>query len=357
MFAEIKGGLRIEEVVGRYVPLRGQGRVLVGRCPFHDDGGRPNLTVFPDTQTFCCFACGARGDVIDFVAAAEHTSAVDAARRLEGTRAAVPGALQCTRPEPILRQGAEILRRDAVYQRLLRMLPLSPEHYIALLARGLPIDMIEVLEYATLPERGRLSLAQRLLKEGHDLRRVPGFARSKPGGWWQLFGASGILIPVRDEAGCILALQVRSNKSGGPRYRWLSTPDSDRRFGGASSGAPCHVAGREHLGTAHQVWITEGPLKADVAAHFLQAPVLGVAGVANWRRAVPVIKRLRSATAVLAFDRDVDAATREAVGRNQAELGAALGRLGFRVLRATWTHGKGLDDALAAGELVRGGDG
>jgi DNA primase len=38
----------LDDVVARYgVELRRQGRALVGRCPFHEDGGRPNLHVWP----------------------------------------------------------------------------------------------------------------------------------------------------------------------------------------------------------------------------------------------------------------------------------------------------------------------
>jgi len=32
------------------IELRSVGRALVGRCPFHADGGRPNLYVYPESQ-------------------------------------------------------------------------------------------------------------------------------------------------------------------------------------------------------------------------------------------------------------------------------------------------------------------
>jgi DNA primase len=44
----------------------GGGR-LTGVCPFHGDT-RPSLIVYPATQSYYCFGCGAGGDVIDFVA-------------------------------------------------------------------------------------------------------------------------------------------------------------------------------------------------------------------------------------------------------------------------------------------------
>ena len=46
----------IEDVVARYgIELRRQGHALVGRCPFHADGGRPNLHIFNGTQTLVLF--------------------------------------------------------------------------------------------------------------------------------------------------------------------------------------------------------------------------------------------------------------------------------------------------------------
>ncbi|MBV9899277.1 MAG: hypothetical protein JO020_34405, partial [Chloroflexi bacterium] len=43
----------IAEVVAQYgIDLRRSGSALVGRCPFHADGGRPNLTLFPRIGRF-----------------------------------------------------------------------------------------------------------------------------------------------------------------------------------------------------------------------------------------------------------------------------------------------------------------
>ena len=53
----------IEEVVGQYVKLRRTGRTMTGLCPFHNEK-TPSFVVYPDTQSFYCFGCGAAGDVI-----------------------------------------------------------------------------------------------------------------------------------------------------------------------------------------------------------------------------------------------------------------------------------------------------
>jgi DNA primase len=73
----------IADLIARYgIELRRSGSTLVGRCPFHQDGGRPNLTVFPRSGRFVCFRCQARGDAISFVQQLEHVTFREAAERL-----------------------------------------------------------------------------------------------------------------------------------------------------------------------------------------------------------------------------------------------------------------------------------
>jgi DNA primase len=38
----------IVHLIGQYgIELRRSGSAFIGRCPFHPDGGRPNLTAYP----------------------------------------------------------------------------------------------------------------------------------------------------------------------------------------------------------------------------------------------------------------------------------------------------------------------
>lgn len=62
----LKSHHRIESVVGRYVTLHRKGNHYLGLCPFHPDR-HPSLTVDPAKQTFTCYACGEKGDVIHFL--------------------------------------------------------------------------------------------------------------------------------------------------------------------------------------------------------------------------------------------------------------------------------------------------
>src|SRR5579883_2029931 len=90
----------IAEAVESYgIPLRRIGRSLIGRCPFHNDGGRPNLNVYPSTESFYCFRCGMGGDVITFIRQIEGLSFPEAVARLEG-RLAILARRRATPPRP-----------------------------------------------------------------------------------------------------------------------------------------------------------------------------------------------------------------------------------------------------------------
>ena len=63
---EVKYRNKIEDVIASYVNLKRAGSNYQGLCPFHSEK-TPSFTVFPNTETFHCFGCGAGGDVISFI--------------------------------------------------------------------------------------------------------------------------------------------------------------------------------------------------------------------------------------------------------------------------------------------------
>jgi DNA primase len=76
---DIKSQIRIEELVGRYLPLRSRGKNLVARCPFHEDH-HPSFVVYPATQSFYCFGCHAHGDAAGFLMRRERLTFPEALR-------------------------------------------------------------------------------------------------------------------------------------------------------------------------------------------------------------------------------------------------------------------------------------
>src|SRR5205823_3301553 len=104
----------------------------------------------------------------------------------------------------------------------------SSTHRQALRQRALPDVEILRRGYRTMPRDGRAALARRLVDHfGADTcARVPGLYVDTQGArrWWTLAGAAGLLIPVRDLDGRVVALKVRSDDPGdGPKYTYLTS--------------------------------------------------------------------------------------------------------------------------------------
>src|SRR5215469_5318005 len=70
-FAFVKENASFERVLAHYqLALRGRGAQRSALCPFHPDK-RPSLRVELDKGVFHCFACEAKGNMLEFVARME----------------------------------------------------------------------------------------------------------------------------------------------------------------------------------------------------------------------------------------------------------------------------------------------
>ena len=145
---------------------------------------------------------------------------------------------------------------------MLSLLTLSAEHRENLRERGLSDDRIDQNQYRSMPQtpEGRKLLASLLRDIGHDLQGIPGFRTSY--GEWTLSGPNGFLIPVRDKDGLIQGMKIRLDEGEpGRKYRWLSSRNAPN---GTRSYSWTHVTGNT---ASKRAYITEGPLKGDVASY------------------------------------------------------------------------------------------
>ena len=71
MIEETRSRNDIVELIGSYVNLKRAGANYNGLCPYHSEKS-PSFTVFPGTQSFYCFGCGAGGDAITFAMKSEN---------------------------------------------------------------------------------------------------------------------------------------------------------------------------------------------------------------------------------------------------------------------------------------------
>ena len=231
---------------------------------------------------------------------------------------------------------AAIERRDLAYSCLLSELTLSDFHRKNLYQRGLSDGDIADLGYKTISYDCTVEIVQRI-KGLTRLAGIPGFYLEN--GAVKLSSPSGMLIPVRDTEYRIQALQVRCDDADKGKYKWIS---SNGKHLGCSSGTPIHVSHPEYLQNS-EIWITEGALKADIAAIKIQRCILAVAGVANWRGIIPLILELKPSRIVVAFD--MDKRTNEMVQCHCQDMEQELLQITNDVFEADWNPDyKGLDD-------------
>ncbi len=296
----------IAEVAGRHgVELRGRGRRLTGRCPFHEDR-TPSLCVYPETESFHCFGCGASGDVIDFIRRAEGVSFREAVLRLggpvaNGTTVATPAPPPRTRvPEepdrvPALSLDDRLILTAACelyHETLLE----TPEALRYLDERGVP---------PWLRERSRLGasdgrrLVPYLRRRRLSLKRATELGLLFPSGEETMAGR--IVIPELRGAHCGWMVGRAPDGGPGPKYRGLSLPKP--LLG--------HQPGRRRL------FLTEGPFDwLTLTGWGLYACAL--LGTQPGRGALRLLERARSVVLVM----DADKAGRDAARKLAGALGA-----------------------------------
>jgi DNA primase len=112
-FALIRERANFATILARYdiAPSILQGQITV-LCPFHDDR-QPSLSIHLDRKLFHCFACQAKGDILDFVARFEDVSLSDAARII-ARYCGIPVEGQSSACRPLPKAMAERQRASAV---------------------------------------------------------------------------------------------------------------------------------------------------------------------------------------------------------------------------------------------------
>lgn len=188
-------------------------------------------------------------------------------------------------------------------------------------------------------ERGRRLLAGLLRSQGHELLGLPGFRTYY--GEWTLHGPNGFLIPVRNRDGLIQGLKIRLDDDRKRKYRWLSSRDMPD---GTRSYSYVHVTGDI---TKKRAYLTEGPLKGDVASFLAKdALFVCIGGVNAIHGLKDTIRDLGVTEVVEAMDMDqmTNPNVRKAVLAIRREI-QSIRRL--RYTKYTWNPAyKGVDDYL-----------
>ena len=313
-------------------------------CPFCGDHGtgKHHLSLNTDTDQHRCNLCGAKGNSVTLYASLKGVSNRQAYQELKRRGNVYPIPQQPT-PQNTERQPLPLEARHAAYADMLEHLTLLDRHGENLLGRGLSEERIRQNQYRSMPEtaRGRRLLAGLLRSQGHELLGLPGFRTYYDE--WTLSGPNGFLIPVRNKDGLIQGLKIRLDDESVPnrKYRWFSSRDMT---GGTRSYSWVHVTGDTRKKRAY---LTEGPLKGDVASFLARdALFVCIGGVNALGGLKDTIRDLGVTEVVEAMDMDqmTNPNVRKAVLAVRQEVQSIRG---LKYMKYTWNPAyKGVDDYL-----------
>lgn len=248
--------------------------------------------------------------------------------------------------------GPDLLNR--MNRDLLAQLELSDAHRQALEARGIPGTVIKRLGLKTLPpeRKKRLALGSALYRaHGANCTGLPGWCLRD--GRPFITGWPGLLIPVADVSGRVVAIKTRADNPTDPsqRYRWLSSASEGGAH--ARSVAFYHLPGPKLKRGARlqEARITEGELKAVIIAEATGMLTVSSPGVSNFAQTFPILRLVAPRRVHLCFDQDWRTKPRVASALLQAY--TALAAEGFEPIIETWpSQFKGADDYLTSGEAA-----
>lgn len=254
---------------------------------------------------------------------------------------------------------ASLEKRDGTYCALLDQLSLAADHRASLKARGFTDAEIDWLGYRTTPMTGHRLITENLQMQGCYLKGVPPFFRMASSKMMTLKRMErGILVPVRNLDAKIQGITSRNDKVRKGKFSWLS---SANMLDGCAAKAWAHYVGDWKDGE-EDIFLTEGPMKADLAYLITRKPFIAIPGVSATDGAVEMLqelkkrglKRVRIALDMDYLDMEVDEngeITNEhsQVFKSYAKLIRKITDLGLIYTRVKWPREyKGIDDYLAA---------
>lgn len=213
---EIKARLTAADVYGDNLRRSGSGFVML--CPFHEDT-KPSLSVFGDMR-FNCFACGEKGDAVDFISKTENIDFTSALKVLAD-------------------KAGVTLRRDSInnpHAKLYKILDIARQFYEEELIKA-PAAMVYLTETRGLTAEiikrfhigytgGRSMLAAYLKSLGFTPRELlaAGICRLKNGSTVDFYMSPRIICPII-KSGRTLGFSGRGLGNEEPKY--LNTPGTE----------------------------------------------------------------------------------------------------------------------------------
>ena len=215
----------IVELVGGYVQLKRKGRLYGGLCPFHSEKA-PSFYVYPDTQSFYCFGCGAGGDAVTFTKKINSIDYVEAVKLL-AQRAGMPEPTEDDKTGR-LRSRILTMNKDAArffHACLNSTVEEARQARAYWRRRGLDDKTINRFGLGYAPDDGQ-ALYQHLRDKGYNQQELDAsglFKRSQSGRIYCLFWRR-VMTPIFDLRGNIIAFGGRVLDDSKPKY--VNSPET-----------------------------------------------------------------------------------------------------------------------------------
>ena len=221
---EIRAGVDIVELVGRFVNLRKAGQNYKGLCPFHGEK-TPSFMVNPRKGIFHCFGCGVGGDAFGFVMRQDRLSFPEAVRALARQAGVALPEERGARPGETGREELYRVMEQAAAFYTERLWTVGGERARKYLdERGIAPEVARRFGLGWAPE-GWETLPDALVAVDEDAMLAAGLRiprENKPGAYDRFRGR--LLFPIRDLQGRVVAFGGRGFGDEQPKY--LNSPET-----------------------------------------------------------------------------------------------------------------------------------
>lgn len=392
MFAKLEN-ITVESIVSSRIPLKHNGRHLLGLCPFHNDTHLGSFLVTPDRGIWKCFACGDgyAGNGIKFISLYDGIDYLQAAFKVALEKGIITYdeySLYSQRQnysESYIKKIAEkydkekkssakplkmadIAIRHNVYHVIKDACQLSDQHMSQLKEERKLSDERINADYFTFPclSWEKNNVIKKIREEYPEytdevLMTVPGFYYDRTKKKIAFYAVKGIGMLIHDVYGRVAAIQIRRDtiKEGQQRYIWFSSSfapyEPDKYIGGTGCGSP-----RDILYPANTdrsiLCITEGRFKSEVIRDFGNVTI-SLQGVGSQKGLdsdiTEIMKELPIKSVFLMFDADSFGNTAVFLQLEKliCMLQGKFPSLKIRVVCWRKEYGKGIDDLYHNGKI------
>jgi len=325
---DIRAGVDVVDLVGRFVNLRKAGQNYKGLCPFHAEK-TPSFMVNPKKGIFHCFGCGVGGDVFGFLMRQDRLSFPEAVRVLaKQANIALPDD-----------RGASAAG-DSGREELYRVMDAAAAFYVERLwasggerareyldKRGIDPEVARRFGLGWAPE-GWETIRAALTGFGEDALIAAGLLvtrENKPGTYDRFRGR--LLFAIRDLQGRVVAFGGRGFGDEQPKY--LNSPETPLY----SKGNLLYAAdlARDSIREKNRALIVEGYVDCLMAHQYGFTETVAALGTAFTAAQLGVLRRY--CDEVITFF-DADAAGQKAAERAEELLEPTGGGLTWGVNRA-----------------------